>query len=96
MLKPRGWVTAERGTGDREENFPLGEFNLAEKAAGGTAWITSQSSMESAPCSGGHVAEKEIRVRQNPSGSKSPVLNYTLKDSKAFVAGASGCLILFT
>lgn len=46
--------------------------------------------------SGGHVTEKGIGVRQNQLGSKSPVLTYTLKDSKAFVARASGCLILFT
>lgn len=46
--------------------------------------------------SGGHVTEKEIRVRQNQLGSKSPIVDCTLKDSKAFVARASGCLILFT
>lgn len=46
--------------------------------------------------SGGHTREKGIGVRQNQLGSKSPIPNYTLKDSKAFVARASGCLILFT
>lgn len=54
------------------------------------------SSSISALHSGGHVTEKEIRVRQNQLGSKSPIMNCTLKGSKAFVARASGCLILFT